>query len=459
MTRPEASLFAHLVCEPIVLPGDAQAIYNTVVLASAPSAVSSVVSDEAPPVPPKASATSPRHTMPTSFLPLLPSPILERSSSRCGTPTFGSRMLLPRDDELQGLKSGGAGAAKKWLKAKGLGVRSVVAHKAEKQKGKAELPSSAKGSSPRDEAHNVTHASPSHTRVWWKKSLPNSTSSSSIALNELDVPIPEQPHVGRGRRGTITLNDVPSTPLQDPRVHTSSSVKWPTSHSSLNAETAAVAAPEASTHRSRRPSVASITRKLSFATFNRRPSATDLTGPLPTPPHSATFPDLAPPPSLYSDNGRRLKHLPSSPALRRNDVDKSVQRPAVPRRPSLSFADQASPKSTVQTVRKSHLMHGAEISSPPSGILLKALGTSPSTSQQGSPNIGLLDSPRSPSPGISSSQTPSASIPPGHVPVSPKVKRASNTPRLPRRLSIPLLRRKQSIAVLQDEGGEPDERI
>ncbi|KIK97901.1 hypothetical protein PAXRUDRAFT_9890 [Paxillus rubicundulus Ve08.2h10] len=449
MTRPEGSLFAHLVCEPIVLPGDAQAIYNTVALAEAPSAVSSVVSDGALPVPPKACAKSPSHTMLTPLVPLLPSPILERSSSRCGTPTFGSRMLLPRDDELQGLKSGGGGAAKKWLKAKGLGVRSVVAHKAESQKGKAELPRSAKGSSPRDEAHNVAHASPSHTRVWWKKSLPNSTNSNSTALNELDVPIPEQPHAGRGRRGTITLNDIPSTPLQNPRVPTSSSVKWPTSHSSLNAETAAVAAPEANTHRSRRPSVASITRKLSFATFSRKASATDLAGALPTPPYSATFPDLAPPPSFHSDNGRR--HLPSSPALGCNDVDKSMRHPAVPRRPSLIFADHASPKSTVQSVRKPYLMHGAEISSPPSGILIMAPGTSPSASQQGSPK--LLDSPQRQR---SATALPSSSE---HVSVNPKVKRAPNTPRLPRRLSIPLLRRKQSNAVLQDEGGEPDKRI
>ncbi|KAF9218485.1 hypothetical protein BS17DRAFT_791302 [Gyrodon lividus] len=476
MKRPEGSLFAHLVCEPIVLPDDAQAIYNAVVLASAPSAVSSdvssVVSAEAPPIPAKPSGKSPRHTMPTPLVPLLPSPILERSSSRCGTPTFGSRMLLPQDDELEGPRDRGIGTAKKWLRAKGLGVRSVVAHKAEKQKGKE--PSTAAGTSPRDETHNAVHASPSHTRVWWKKSSPNSTSSNGTALNEFSGPISEQSQAGRGRRGTTALNDVPSTPLQSPRVPTSSSVEWPTHHAWPSTETAAVTAPEASTlvPRSRRPSVASITRKLSFASFSRWQSVTDLTEPLPTPPHSATFPDLAPSPSVNGDSGRKLKHLPSSPILGWNGTDKFAKHPAVPRRPSLSFADHALPKSAVQTVRKPYLMRGADPSPPTSGILVKTPGTSPSTSQQGSPNIGFLDSPSSSrrqrsatvlsnSPGISSSRALSFSIPPEYVPENPKVKRASNTPKLPRRLSIPLLRRKQSNAVLQDavgEVGEPDGR-
>ncbi|KAI9570964.1 S-adenosyl-L-methionine-dependent methyltransferase [Boletus coccyginus] len=46
MTRPEGTLFAYLVCEPVTLPDDAQAIYNAVVLSSELSAVVAVPSDE-----------------------------------------------------------------------------------------------------------------------------------------------------------------------------------------------------------------------------------------------------------------------------------------------------------------------------------------------------------------------------------------------------------------------------
>ncbi|KAF9235949.1 hypothetical protein BU15DRAFT_50734, partial [Melanogaster broomeanus] len=77
MTRPEASLFAYLVCEPIPLPDDAQAIYNAVVLASTPPILlPSVVSDEAPPVSaPTEHEVSPPYNAAAAHV-LSPSPVL-----------------------------------------------------------------------------------------------------------------------------------------------------------------------------------------------------------------------------------------------------------------------------------------------------------------------------------------------------------------------------------------------
>jgi hypothetical protein len=56
-------------------------------------------------------------------------------------------------------------------------------------------------------------------------------------------------------------------------------------------ESAALLVPEVGppVTRVRLPSVASITRALSFAKFGRRPSLADITEPLSTPPHSATL--------------------------------------------------------------------------------------------------------------------------------------------------------------------------
>ncbi|KAF8443678.1 hypothetical protein L210DRAFT_3502471 [Boletus edulis BED1] len=332
MTRPEGTLFAYLVCEPIALPDDAQAIHNAVVLSSELSTVVTVPSDE--PVQYSCLEPSRHKRLPPRPASLLPSPILERSSSRCGTPTFGSRILLPKDEDLPSLRTKGAGAARKWLKSKGLGVRSAIIQKAEKQR---EEQNPASGASVRDnnDVQDAIRGSPSHMRVWWKKSSPTSASN-SISVHESSGETSEHRATGRGWRGTFKSSDSSSTP--SPRISPVHQ-KWPST------ESAALLATEASppVPRLRRPSVASITRKLSFATFSRRPSFADITEPLPTPPHSATLMDLAPSPTLRGDTGRSLKRLPSFPTLGRSEVITSAaaERPPIPRRPSFSFASQA----------------------------------------------------------------------------------------------------------------------
>ncbi|KAG8221633.1 hypothetical protein J3R82DRAFT_1911 [Butyriboletus roseoflavus] len=445
ITRPEGSLFAYLVCEPIMLPDDAQAIYNAVVLSSELSTVVAVPSDEHA----HHSRMEPtRHKrLPARPVSLLPSPILERSSSRCGTPTFGSRILLPKDEELQSLRPRGAGAAKRWLKSKGLGVRSVVMQKAEKQREEQNL---SKGASARDnnDGQNGVLASASHVRVWWKKSPPNSTSNSSLAVHELNGEVPEHRAIGRGQRGT------PSTP--SPRVSPSHQ-RWPSTDS------AAPPIPEVSPPmtRTRRPSVASITRKLSFATFGRRPSIADIAEPLPTLPPSTTLTKLAPPPTLQGDTGRSLKHLPSLPTLGRSEVTTrtTAGQPAVPRRPSLSFASQAPSVQPVQSV----VPRRPDITEPPKSSILKSR-TRSYASKQSSPDMGQSAEPTpitqrqrrltlSNSPGASSrtqAQSPGSvlSVPPDSA--GAEVRRIPSVPKLPRRLSIPMLRRKQSQSIIRD---------
>ncbi|KAH0826054.1 hypothetical protein J3R83DRAFT_7341 [Lanmaoa asiatica] len=455
MTRPEGSLFAYLVCEPITLPDDAQAIYNAVVLSSELSTVVAVLSDE--PVHHSHVEPSRLKRLPARPVSLLPSPVLERSSSRCGTPTFGSRILLPKDEELQSPRTRGAGAAKKWLKSKGLGVRSVVMQKAEKQREDQNL---AKGAPVRDnsDGQSGVPASASHIRVWWKKSPPSSTSNSSITVHELNGEAPEYRVTGRGLRGTFKSSDSPSTP--SPRVSPGHQ-NWPST------ESAALPIPEASppVSRARRPSVASITRKLSFATFGRRPSIADITEPLPTPPPSATLTELAPPPTLRGDTGRGLKHLPSLPTLERSEVATRTMagQPAISRRPSLSFTGRAPPPPPA--IKSAHPRRPDPADSPKSTILKSR--TSPYTSKQSSPDTGhsaeLTSIPRhqrrvtlSNSPGASSStqaQSPSSvSVLPN--PAGAEVKRIPSVPKLPRRLSIPMLRRKQSQSAIQDVGNE-----
>lgn len=451
MTRPEGTLFAYLVCEPIILPDDAQAIYNAVVLSSELSTVVAVPSDE--PVHHSWVESSRHKRLPPRPASLLPSPVLERSSSRCGTPTFGSRVLLPKDDELQSPRIRSTGAAKKWLKSKGLGVRSVMMQRAEKQR---EEETSTKGASLRDnnDAENGIRGSSPHMRVWWKKSPRNSTSNNSIAVHELGGEVPEHRTTGRERRGTFKSSDSPSTP--SPRVSPVHQ-KWPSTESAaLLMSEGSLPAP-----RLRRPSVASITRKLSFATFSRRPSIADITEPLPAPPHSATTSELAPPPNLRGDTGRSLKHLPSLPTLERNEDIASVAegRPAIPRRPSFSFVSQVRPAQPA-------LPRRPEAADLPKSSILKSR-TSPYTSKQSSPDPGRpaesTSVPRrqrrvtlSNSPGASSrnqAQGPSIlNLPPNLA--GPEVKRIPSVPKLPRRLSIPMLRRKQSQSVIEDEGNE-----
>lgn len=440
ITRPEGTLFAYLVCEPIALPDDAQAIHNAIVLSSELSSVVAVPSDE----PMRHLCVDPSRykRLPARPVSLLPSP-LDRSSSRCGTPTFGSRMLLPQDEELQSPRTRATGTAKKWLKSKGLGVRGVMLQKAEKR---GEEQSLAKGSAQDNtDVPNGRGSSP-HMRVWWKKSPPNTTGNNSIAIHELSGDVSEHRAVtGRGRRRTLKPNDTPSTP--SPRilpVHQ----KWPST------ESTALLTTEASPPipRSRRPSVASITRKLSFATFGRRPSIADITEALPTPPHSATLTELAPPPTLRGDTGRSLKHLPSLPTLGRNDVvtNAAAGRPAIPRRPSFSFMSQvAEPRPVV----KSSLPRRPDVMDPPKLGILK----SRTTCKQGSPDAAIAAEsasiPRRQR-SVTLSNAPGASTRgqvqvPGDVGVPPdpasfEVKRVPSVPKLPRRLSIPMLRRKQS---------------
>lgn len=456
ITRPEGSLFAYLVCEPITLPDDAQAIYNAVVLSSELSTVVAVPSD-APAHHPRVDSSRYKR-LPARPVSLLPSPILERSSSRCGTPTFGSRILLPKDEELQSPRPKGAGAAKKWLKSKGLGVRSVVMQKAEKQREEQSL---SKGASARDnsDGQSGVPGSASHVRVWWKKSPPNSTSNSSIAVHEVIGEVPERRASGRGRRGTLRSGGSPTTP--SPRVSPSHQ-SWPSTDST------APPIPEVSPPmpRARRPSVASITRKLSFATFGRRPSIADITEPLPTPPSGAMLTKLAPPPNLQGDTGRSLKHLPSLPTLGRSEITArtTAGQPVIPRRPSLSFAGQVPP---MQPIPKSVPPHRPDITEPPKSSILKSR-TRSYASKQSSPDMGHVTAEPAPnprnqrrltlsnSPGASSStQVQSAStvsLPPDSSGVD--VKRIPSVPKLPRRLSIPMLRRKQSQFIIQDGENE-----
>ena len=457
MTRPEGSLFAYLVCEPITLPDDAQAIYNAIVLSSELSTVVVVPSDE--PVP-HSLEPSRYKRLPARPVSLLPSPILERSSSRCGTPTFGSRILLPKDEDLPSSRTKGAVAAKKWFKSKGLGVRSVMMQKAEKQREEQSL---AKGASARDnnDGESGVRASSPHIRVWWKKSPRNSTSNSSTAVHELSGEVPEHRIIGRGRRGTVKSSDSPSTP--SPRVSPVHQ-KWPST------ESAALLMPEASppAPRVRRPSVASITRKLSFATFGRRPSIAEITEPLPTPPHSATLTQLAPPPTLQGDTGRCLKHLPSLPTLGRSEVITSTAagRPAISRRPSLSFAGPVPP---LPPVLKSAPPRRPDVADPPKSSILKSR-TTPHKGKQSSLDAGrsteTAPTPRrqrrvtlSNSPGASSRTTQVQDPGIGSFPTDPaspevNLRRIPSVPKLPRRLSIPMLRRKQSQSVIQDGENE-----
>lgn len=451
MTRPEGSLFAYLVCEPIPLPDDAQVIYNAVVLSSELSTVVTVPSDE----PAHHSHVGASRCKQLPALPLLPSPVLERSASRCGTPTFGSRILLPKDEELQSPRTRGAGIARKWLKSKGLGVRGVMTQKAGKQTEEQNLSKSASARNDSD-VQNVVPASASHVRVWWKKSPPNSTSNSSTAIHELSGEVPVHRTTGRGRRGTLKSNDSPSTP--SPRtspVHQ----KWP------SIESAVLPIPEASppVPHPRRPSVASITRKLSFATF-RRPSIADITEPLPTPPLSATLTELAPPPTLHGDTGRSLRHLPSLPTFCSSEAATSTAagQSAIPRRPSLSFAGHVP---SPQPIPKSALPRRPDVAgSPKSGIL--KIRSSPYTSKQSSPNtrrpteptstviprrqrrVTLSNSPGALPPRTQAPTVGSVNVPPD--PAGPEAKRIPSVPKMPRRLSIPMLRRKQSQSVIQD---------
>lgn len=377
--------------------------------------------------------------LPARPVSLLPSPILERSSSRCGTPTFGSRILLPKDEEFPSVRARGAGAAKKWLKSKGLGVRSVVMQKAEKQR---EEHGSAKGASTRDsdDAESGARASSPHIRVWWKKSPRNSTGNGSIAVQELSGEAPEHRATGRGRRRTLKSSESPSTPSPHMSpVHQ----KWP------SAESAAVLMSEVTppVTRIRRPSVASITRKLSFATFGRRPSIADITEPLPTLPHSATLTELAPPPTLQGDTGRSLKHLPSLPTLGHSEtaVNAVAGRPAIPRCPSLSFAGQAPP---LPAIPKSVLPRRPDVADPPKSSILKSRA-SPYTHKQSIPDAGRSAELTSTS---RRQRRVTLSNSPGTQAQGPEVnlKRVPSVPKLPRRLSIPMLRRKQSQSVVRN---------
>lgn len=440
MSRPEGALFAYLVCEPISLSDDAQAIYNAVVLSSELSTVITVPSE---PVHHSHVEASRYKRLPA--LPLLSSPVVERSTSSCGTPTFGSRILLPKDEELQNSRTRGTGIARKWLKAKGLGMRSVMMQKMEKQKEEQNL------SKVRDngDVQGVAPASSSHVRVWWKKSPPNSTSNSITATHELSGEVPVHRATGRGRRGTFKSSSSPSTP--SPRtspIHQ----KWP------SIECAVLPTTEASppVPHPRRPSVASITRKLSFATF-RKPSISDITEPLPTPPPSAMLTQLAPPPTLHSDTRRSLKHLPSLPTLDRTKVAASTAagQSTIIRRPSLSFAGHPLPP---QSISKFHLPRRPDVADVTKSGILKS-PPSLYASKQSSPSAGrLAESTSIPrrQRRVTLSNSPGAPTA-GRVnvpldPVGPEVKHIPSMPRMPRHLSIPMLRRKQSQSAIRQDG-------
>ncbi|KAG0694495.1 hypothetical protein DFH29DRAFT_1034034 [Suillus ampliporus] len=447
VTYSKGSHFGHLVCEPVDIPEDAFMILPEQQTSDPAVDLSFVCAepsdDDAHEGPQTAQEiyanklTSPLRPRPisTAILPLLPSPVLERSSSRCGTPTFGSRVFLPRPEEIPSGKSKSYGLGGRWLKARGLGVRSVV----EKQKRREE---GARKADEHDD-HSGLYGSPQHARVWWKRAPPTSPVAEERAG---DSSTPRSPL--RLRRGTITTPEVPS-PLQSPRIPTQNN--FPAHRTTPSIQSNFQSDGSSAAPRSRRPSVASLTRKLNFSPFARRPSVVDITtqrsSDTSTSPLSTTFDTTHVQPA---DQERKLRHQPSSPMMQKyhsdGDREHSVRHhpsaphlkgrsiraeepPPLPTTPK--FVQDDGPSTGSAPPRKSNLL-----SSPMFGGSVSSLSTTASRQ----PGHSILSSApalmRAPS-------TPTE-------PTSPKTKRQPNTPKLPRRLSIPMLRRKRSRSAERD---------
>ncbi|KAG1880138.1 hypothetical protein F4604DRAFT_1620152 [Suillus subluteus] len=437
VTYSKGSHFGHLVCEPVDIPEDAfnilpgRPISDPAIDLSfecaepseddeheGPRTAQEMYANKLP------SSLGPR-PISTAILPLLPSPILERSSSRCGTPTFGSRVFLPRPDEIPSGKSKSYSLGRRWLKARGLGVRSVV----EKQKRREE------GARKADEHDDQSgqYGSPQHSRVWWKKAPPASPVAEERAG---DASISRSPL--RLRRGTITTPELsPPLPLPSPRIPTQ--YNFPAHRTTPSMQSNFQSDGSSSAPRSRRPSVASLTRKLNFSPFARRvDGAAQRSSDASASPQSATF-DTA---YIQSaDQEKKLRHQPSSPMMQKHrpdgDREHSIRHhPSAPHLKGRSTrAEEPPPLPTSPKIvrddgsssapRKSSLLSSPMFSGSRSSL-------STTTSRQRSRSI-LSNTP----PLIRAPSTPAD-------PTSPKPKRQPSTPKLPRRLSIPMLRRKRS---------------
>lgn len=350
VTYSKGSHFGHLVCEPVDIPKDAfnilppRPISDPAVDLSFECAEPSEDDEHEGPQTAqemyanKLPSSLGSRPISTAILPLLPSPMLERSSSRCGTPTFGSRVFLPRPDEIPSGKSKSYSLGRRWLKARGLGVRSVV----EKQKRREE---GARKADEHDDQSNQ-YGSPQHSRVWWKRAPPASPVAEERAG---DASIPRSPL--RPRRGTITTPELsPPLPLQSPRFPTQ--YHFPAHRTTPSMQSNFQSDGSSSAPRSRRPSVASLTRKLNFSPFARRPSIVDgaaqRSSDTSASPRSATFDT----PYVRSDGDREhsIRHHPSAPHLKGRST-RTEEPPPLPTAPKI-LRDDGSPSAP----RKSSLL-------------------------------------------------------------------------------------------------------
>ncbi|KAG2068138.1 hypothetical protein BDR04DRAFT_791799 [Suillus decipiens] len=448
VTYSKGSHFGHLVCEPVDIPEDAFSILPARPISDpaidlsfecaepsedeeheGPQTAQEIYANKLP------SSLGPR-PISTTILPLLPSPILERSSSRCGTPTFGSRVVLPRPDEIPSGKSKSYSLGRRWLKARGLGVRGVV----EKQKRREE---SAKKADEHDD-QSGQYGSPQHSRVWWKKA----PLASPVAEERVsDTSIPRSPL--RPRRGTITTPELsPPLPSQSPRIPIQ--YKFPAHRTTPSMQSNFQSDGSPSAPRSRRPSIASLTHKLNFSPFAWRPSMVDgaaqRSSDASASPQSTTF-DTAYVQS--ADQEKKLRHRPSSPMMQKYHPGDDRQRgirhhPSAPHLKGRSTRAEEPPPlpTTPKTIRDDGSSSAPRKSSLLSSPIFNASKSSLSTTTSRQRSRSILSS----TPALIRAPSTPAD------PTSPKSKRQPSIPKLPRRLSIPMLRRKrgQSLTTERD---------
>lgn len=296
MSRSEGSLFAHLVCEVIPLAEDMDCysnIHESMVVNS---------SECLSPVLP--ALRSGGHFSPTQCPALMPFPpsLIEHSASRCGTPTFGSRMSLQPIKEICDFKDKAVGRwnARKWLKSKGLGKRVLGGrkpdHAIDESQDTGGSQTEASGFEVYDEPPDRSNRNSSRSaRAWWKKP--------SAPTNGADILIHSSYNHSR-----------PRPPLENDTISRSAHATM----SSQQLDLSLTPTSKPLNLRPRKTSIASITQKLSFASF-RRPSFVDLGQPILTPP-AIPMTDAGPPQgssvSLKQTSEGRLRHLQSLPALR-----------------------------------------------------------------------------------------------------------------------------------------------
>jgi len=416
MTHSKGSHFGHLVCEPVDLPDNVFSILPQQPAAAEPVAGFPFIrtepsEDDAHDCQRSATGSyaddllSPLNTKPAPPA-VLPHPALERSSSRRGTSTFGSRLSLPRPDELPSVKSKPYNL--RWLKARRLGVRGVV----EKQKHREE------GVHKADDNDDQGGVSPQQPRLWWRRAPLAASPVAAERVGEVSA--------ARLRSGTITPEVPP--PLQSPRqYHFPTHRMTPSTQSNLP-DDGRPSAPQ-----SRRPSVASLTRKLNFSPFSRRPSVVDL---MSTSPRSATFDIVQAQPAVQE---RHLRHQPSTPMMQEHHPDGEREKrirhhPSAPHlKHGITRAEGPLPPLPVaRTVLQDEEPAGAPLPPRRPSLLGGGNGSSLSMATSPQPGSSILPSAHDPVP-VRAPSMPTE-------PTSPKAKR---TPKLPRQLSIPLLRRKR----------------